>query len=67
MISASDVLAWRPRIRREPDPRQGELFHDADGLPEPAAVIPEWIARAVADNKRARRRWGLRWALGRRP
>ena len=26
MITASDALAWRPRIRREPDPRQGDLF-----------------------------------------
>jgi hypothetical protein len=67
VITASDPLAWRPRIRREPDPRQGELFHDADGLPQPAAVMPEWIVRAVADNMRARRTWGsrrrLRWAL----
>jgi ATP dependent DNA ligase domain len=26
VISASDPLAWRPCIRRDPDPRQGELF-----------------------------------------
>jgi hypothetical protein len=70
MISAVEPLAWRPRIRREPDPRQGELFPAGDGLPQPAAVTPEWIVRAVADNMRARRTWGLRrrlrWVLGRR-
>jgi len=26
MIGLVEPLAWRPRIRREPDPRQGELF-----------------------------------------
>ena len=26
MISASGPLAWRPRIRREPDQRQADLF-----------------------------------------
>jgi bifunctional non-homologous end joining protein LigD len=26
MITASDPLTWRPRIRREPDPRQADLF-----------------------------------------
>lgn len=29
MISAADSLTWRPRIRREPDPRQVHLFATA--------------------------------------
>ena len=56
------------------DPRQGELFHDADGDSLPATTMPEWIARAEAAGldaqAKARRQWGLRrrlrWALGRR-
>lgn len=74
MISASNPLAWRPGIRREPDPRQGELFHDAGDLPLPATLMPESIMRAAAADMRAeldaRREWGLRrrlrWALGRK-
>lgn len=27
---ASDLLDWHPRVRREPDPRQGELFAGVD-------------------------------------
>ena len=63
MLPLTDPLTWRPRIRQEPDPRQSELFHDGGGLPQAAAMIPEWIARAAADDVRAarnaRREWGL--------
>lgn len=58
----SDLLAWRPRIRRESDPRQGELFHDAgDSLPQGITVMPEWIVRVAPDDMRAeldaRQKW----------
>lgn len=56
----ADLLAWRPRIRREPDPREGELSHAGGDLREPAATA----------ERDARRIWGLcrrlRWTLGRR-
>jgi len=69
MIGAPDLLGWRPRIVREPDPRQGELL-----LPEPTrrenesdlgttcggqprgAAIPPRVATTV------RRRYMLRMA-----
>jgi hypothetical protein len=48
MISASDPLSWRPRIRREPDPRQGELFGAAvavrsyiSAIPMPSFAVPQ--------------------------
>jgi hypothetical protein len=74
VMRAADLLIWHPRVERSADPRQGDLFHDADGGPPPAAVMPEWIARAEADGLRAelddRRGWGLarrlHWALRRR-
>jgi hypothetical protein len=73
-MRAADLLIWQPRVERSGDPRQGELFHDTDGGPLPAAMMPEWIARAGAAGLRAerdaRQEWGLRrrlrWALGRR-
>ena len=74
MMRAADLLIWHPRIERPADPRQGELFHDADGDSLPATTMPEWIARAEAAGldaqAKARRQWGLRrrlrWVLGRR-
>ena len=68
----SGLMWWAPQHRREPDPRQGELFHAVDGLPQPTAMMPEWIGRAAASDLQAelnpRRTWGLRrrlrWALG---
>jgi hypothetical protein len=73
-VPLADLLSWQPRVRRKSDPRQGELFHAGDGLPQPTAVMPEWIVRAAGNNMRAEldapRTWGLRrrlrWALGRR-
>ena len=71
MISAPELLDWHPRIQREPDPRQGELFQDAsDGSSLPATSMPEWIAHAEVAALNERRTWGLRrrlrWALRRR-
>jgi hypothetical protein len=74
-MRTADLLSWHPRVERPGDLRQGELFHNASygssGGPSPAAVMPEWIARAAAAAELdARRQWGLRrrlrWALGRK-
>ena len=76
-VPLADLLAWLPRVRREPDPRQGDLFHDASGEtsggPRPAPTLPEWIARGISTESAeldARREWGLRrrlrWVLSRR-
>lgn len=69
----ADLLSWHPRVRREPDGR-GEVFDAGGDLPQPTAMMPEWIVRAAADDIRAerdaRREWGprrrLRWAAGRK-
>jgi hypothetical protein len=54
MISAADPLAWRPRIRREPDPRQGELrFNPAERCENESELggttcAPSWPAGSGA-------------------
>jgi bifunctional non-homologous end joining protein LigD len=40
MISASDPLAWRPRIRREPDPRQADWFAAARTAHSHISLVP---------------------------
>lgn len=69
MVPLADLLSWQPRVRREPNPRQGELFHDASGEtsggPQPATRLPEWIARGISTPAEQDARWerGLRRRL----
>src|SRR5215469_5872752 len=40
MITASEPLAWRPRIRRAPDPRQADLFAEVRGASAYISATP---------------------------
>jgi hypothetical protein len=72
-VAIDDLLIRRPRVQREPDARQLELFHDADGgkITQQKGFVAWWAeAAGLRAELGARREWGLRrrlrWALGRR-